>query len=119
MGIYNLQLQKHYYVPNSHQGLITGIAHFKENIIISSSKEGELKVWLQEGDHLQCHQDSTQRLKSFFNPTNAKLELYFLDISDVAGTKILAVGTSDGRLLFWIGNDLDFKQVQLGEQYVS
>lgn len=56
MGIYNLQLQKHYYVPNSHQGLITGLAHFKDNILISSSKEGELKVWLQEGDQLQCHQ---------------------------------------------------------------
>jgi hypothetical protein len=35
------------------------------------------------------------------------------------GVKIIAVGTSDGRLLFFFGNDLTFKQVALSEQYVN
>jgi len=42
-----------------------------------------------------------------------------VDISEVMGVKVIAVGTSDGRLLLFIGNDLDFKQVQLPEQYVN
>jgi hypothetical protein len=33
--------------------------------------------------------------------------------------KVIAIGTSDGRLLFFFGQDLTFKQVQLTEQYVN
>jgi hypothetical protein len=58
-------------------------------------------------------------LRSSFNPQNAKLELYFVDISEVAGTKVISAGTSDGRLLFFFGQDLAFKQLQLSEQYVN
>jgi hypothetical protein len=49
---------------------------------------------------------------------NAKLELYFLDISDISGQKIITTGTSDNRLLFFIGTDLAYKQVVFPEQYV-
>jgi hypothetical protein len=79
---------------------------------------GELKVWQVTGDNIVVHNESTDKLKSCFNPQNAKVELYFIDISDVSGTKIISVGTSDGRLLFFIGNNLDYKHVLLGEQYV-
>lgn len=119
MGIHNLQLQKDYFVANSHQGKMTGLGHLKANVLLSTSMNKELKVWMQEGEQLACHQQSTEMLRANFNPQNAKIELYFLDISDIAGTKIVAVGTSDGRLLFWIGEDMQFKQVQLGEQYVT
>jgi hypothetical protein len=45
--------------------------------------------------------------------------LLFLDISEVSGTKIITVGTNDGRLLFFIGNDLNFNQVLFkGDAYV-
>lgn len=46
MGVYDLQKLKNYFVANSHQGKITGIAHFKDNVLVSSSMNGELKVWL-------------------------------------------------------------------------
>jgi hypothetical protein len=42
---------------------------------------------------------------------NQKIELLFLDISDVNGTKCITVGTNDGRLLFFVGNDLAYSQV--------
>jgi hypothetical protein len=94
------------------------MAHFSENVIITTSMLGELKVWVKEGDEVKCHQESTERLKSQFNPQNAKLELYFVDINEIANTKIICIGTSDGRVLFFFGQDLVFKQVQLTEQYV-
>lgn len=56
MGIYNLQTQKTYYVANSHQGKITGIAQFDSNVFLSTSMNGELKVWVVQGDNLVCHQ---------------------------------------------------------------
>jgi hypothetical protein len=38
----------------------------------------------------------------------------------VSGTKIIAAGTNDGRLLFFIGNDLAFQQVVFkGDAYVN
>ncbi|TXI87294.1 MAG: hypothetical protein E6Q36_07755 [Chryseobacterium sp.] len=39
-GFYNLQQQKNYFVANSHQGKITGIAHFNENVLVTSSMTG-------------------------------------------------------------------------------
>lgn len=117
IGVYNLETLKLNYLQNCHQGKVTGLAHLQENVLLSSSMDGELKVWLQEAETLVCHMESTQRLKSNFNPTNAKLELYFVEVQEVQGVKITAVGTSDGRLLFWLGNELEFRQVQLGEQY--
>ena len=119
MGIYNLSSMKNLFVANSHQGKITGVAHFSEGVIISSSMAGELKVWVPEGETLVNHIESTQRLKSNYNPQNAKVELYFVDVTEMKGTKIIAVGTSDGRLLFFFGENLDFRQVLLGEQYVT
>jgi hypothetical protein len=37
MGIYNLQQMKTLYVSNSHQGKITGIAQFDDNVFFSTS----------------------------------------------------------------------------------
>jgi len=119
IGFYNLQAQKNYMALSAHQGKITGMAHFSPEVVLSTSMAGELKVWAITGDTIQVHNESTEKLKSCFNPQNAKLELYFIDISDVQGTKIIAVGTSDGRLLFFIGNNLDYKHVLLGENYVT
>ena len=119
MGIYNLQQGKTYYVANSHEGTITGIAQFDANVFFSTSINGELKVWLLQDDQLVCHQETINRLRASFNPQNAKIELYFVDISEINGMKVIAVGTSDGRLLFFFGNDLSFRQVTLSEQHVN
>ena len=81
MGMYNLQLGKNYYVSNSHQGKITGMAHFDQNVIITTTMNGEIKVWVVEGDQLKCHTEVSEKMRTDFNPQNAKLELYFLDIS--------------------------------------
>ncbi len=68
---------------------------------------------------MKCHLETTERLRSQFNPVNAKLELYFVDISDVGGNRVICVGTSDGRVLFFIGQDLNYVPVQLPENYVT
>lgn len=79
-----------------------------------------MKAWIKEGDTYVTHADSTEQLRCKFNPANLKLELLFLDISEVNGTRIIAVGTNDGRLLFFIGNELAFNQVQFKEEtYVT
>lgn len=119
IGFYDMQTFKNYFVPNAHQGTVTGMAHFMDNIVITSSIAGELKVWNVEGETMTHNQQGTDQLKSLFNPQNAQLELLFLDVSDVQGTKILSVGTSDGRLLFFFGNNLEFRQAIFGEQYVN
>ena len=90
-----------------------------DNILITCSVAGELKVWNIEGEGMAHNQQGTDQLKSQFNPQNAKIELLFLDLSEVQGTKIMSVGTSDGRLLFFFGSNLEYRQVQFGEQYVK
>jgi hypothetical protein len=88
-------------VANSHQGKITGMAHLLEKVIITTSMLGELKLWMKEGDEIKCHQEYTERLRSQFNPQNAKLELYFVEITEILTKKFICIGTSDGRVLFF------------------
>ena len=75
---------------------------------------GELKVWTVTPDSLQAQTAEADKLKSLFNPQNAKIELYFIDISIVNGTKITSIGTSDGRLIFFIGDTMEYTFVALG-----
>jgi len=49
LGFFSLNTQKNYVVTNAHRGKITGVAHFNENIILSTSMDGELKVWTVSG----------------------------------------------------------------------
>jgi hypothetical protein len=119
LGYYNLTTLKQAAVQGAHSDKITGVARLQENVFLSSSMNGELKVWFEEGGALKIHQEATDRLKSAYNPQNAKLEVYFVDVSEIQGTKIVAAGTSDGRLLFFLGGSLEFKQVAFGEQYVT
>ena len=120
MGIFHIPTQKTIHVSNSHSGRITGMAHFNETVLLTTSIAGELKVWIREGETYVTHPESTERLRCSFNPANLKLELLFLDISEVNGTRIIAAGTNDGRLLFFIGNELSFNQVQFKEEtYVT
>ena len=54
LGIFNLQDQKTNLCLNAHQSRITGVAHFNENILLSTSLSGELKVWAVTPDSLQA-----------------------------------------------------------------
>ena len=59
------------------------------------------------------------KLQNYFNPTNVKVSLLFLDVSEFNGIKIMTIGTNDRRLLFFIGADLNFHQVSFNnEAYV-
>lgn len=73
IGVYNLETLKLNYLTNCHQNKVTGLTHLQDNVLLSSALDGELKLWLLEGDTLNCHMESTLRLKSNFNPSNAKL----------------------------------------------
>jgi hypothetical protein len=94
------------------------MAHFNPNVMLTCSIEGELKVWCKENDQYTIHVESTKQLMQKYNPSNAKFELEFIDISELNGTKLITLGTSDCRLLFFIGEGLDFKAVTLSEAYV-
>lgn len=43
--------------------------------------------------------------------------MLFLVKETLAGNQILSAGTSDNRLLFWIGGQLNFQQVVFQEQF--
>jgi hypothetical protein len=74
---------------------------------------------MKEGDNYVVHVDSTDRLRKLFNPQNLKIELEFIDITEINGIKLIAVGTSDCRLLFFIGNDLNYVPITFTETYVT
>lgn len=119
IGCFQLSTLKNAYIPNAHNGRVTGIVHFNDTIMLSTSMDGELKVWMKEGDNYCIHQESSERLKKSFNPNNVKLELEFVEITEISGMKIIAVGTSDCRLLFFLGNELNLVPVSFGESYVT
>lgn len=120
MAVLHVPTQKLIHVPNSHSGRLTGMLHFNETVVLTTSLAGELKVWVRDGETLVQQAEYTEKLRLCFNPQNLKVELLFLDISEVSGTKCITVGTNDGRLLFFVGNDLAFNQVLFkGDIYVN
>jgi hypothetical protein len=119
MAIFHIPTQKVTNVAHSHSGRITGMLHFNDTVMLTTSMAGELKVWMRDGETYVQQAEYTEKLRNCFNPQNLKLELLFLDISEVSGTKCISVGTNDGRLLLFVGNDLTFSQVLFkGDAYV-
>lgn len=119
MAVFHIPTQKVLHVQNSHSGRITGMVHFNDSILLTTSVAGELKVWQQTGDTFLQQAEYTEKFRLSFNPHGLKLELLFLDITEISGTKIIAAGTSDGRLLFFIGAELSYREVVFkGDAYV-
>jgi hypothetical protein len=119
MAVMHIPTQKVLHVQNSHSGRITGMVHFNDTIMLTSSTAGELKVWQQTGETFIQQAEYTEKFRLYFNPHNLKLELLFLDITEISGTKLITAGTSDGRLLFFIGAELNYKEVVFkGDIYV-
>jgi hypothetical protein len=50
--------------------------------------------------------------------SSAGAEVLFLSKESVAGSQVLAAGTSDNRLLLWVGCELMFQQVAFHDPYV-
>jgi hypothetical protein len=103
IGYYNLERKQHYYIANSHLGKVTGMAHVSEDTMLSSCTNGEIKVWTRKEEEFVINADLTNRLMNGYNPNNNKIELLFLDLHVLNDVQLFTVGTSDARLLFFIG----------------
>ena len=40
IGFYSMKTQKTYYLPNAHQGKVTGLIHFSDTVLLSCSFAG-------------------------------------------------------------------------------
>lgn len=49
MSLFHIPTQKIIHVSNSHSGRLTGMVHFNDNVLLTTSMAGELKVWLRDG----------------------------------------------------------------------
>jgi hypothetical protein len=79
------------------------MAHVSEDTMLSSCTNGEIKVWTRKEEEFVINADLTNRLMNGYNPNNNKIELLFLDLHVLNDVQLFTVGTSDARLLFFIG----------------
>lgn len=77
LGFYDILNQKVQVVENAHQKNVTGIIHFNSSLMLSSSIDGTIKVWKNEGDKLTLQKSATEMLEKCFNNGN-KTEILFL-----------------------------------------
>lgn len=58
----------------------------------------------------------TEGIQSCFK-TNTIFEILYLNKEYVAGNQVLTAGTSDNRLLLWVGNELKYQVIVFEEPY--
>jgi hypothetical protein len=104
MGFHNIETQEKIWVANSHTAKITGMVHWDENMLFTSSVAGDIKAWIRSEEGFLFNKEATEELLRKYNPNSTQLEILFLDIITLNEVKILTAGTNDGRLLFWSGN---------------
>ena len=80
--------------------------------------EGTIKAWKIEGDKMVLSSEITEGIQSCFK-TNTNFEILYLNKEYVAGSQVLTAGTSDNRLLLWIGNELKYQVLVFEEPYVK
>ena len=87
---------------------------------MSSSLDGTIKFWKKEGALFVLDKEATENMNGCFNPNgiNPDLKIMFMNFKNFGEDSILAAGTSDNRLLFWFGQNMNFKQVVFDEKYV-
>jgi hypothetical protein len=73
MSLFHIPTQKIIHVGNSHAGRITGMVNFNDNVLLTTSIAGELKVWLRDGETFVQQPEYTEKLRLSFNPQNLKL----------------------------------------------
>lgn len=52
------------------------------------------------------HQQLTDMLASNYKNGTDSFDILYLDVTVIEGDRIILAGTSDGRVLFWRGNDI-------------
>jgi hypothetical protein len=89
-------------------------------VVFSTSLDGNFKVWAYnpQDSTLTLDKGSSDKFLAFYSNQKPLPELIFLDIAEFNKTKIVSTGTNDGRLLFWIGVEMSFKQASFGNKYV-
>lgn len=85
--------------------------------MLTCSKDGYIKVWKVTGTTAVLDKDSSDGLHKTYSQ-GQKVELMFLNFKNIKGTNIISVGTNDNRVLFFIGDQMNFNQLVLGEKHV-
>lgn len=122
IGFIDVSTNQRITVDNAHKLKVTGIVHIgdlgNQPIVLSSSMEGTIKAWKIEGDKMVLSSEITEGIQSCFK-TNTNFEILYLNKEYVAGSQVLTAGTSDNRLLLWIGNELKYQVLVFEEPYVK
>jgi len=91
---------------------VTGVIHFNSEIILSCCKDGLIRVWkVNGGTALLDKQSSDSLVNTYF--TGKSLQILYLDLSTVNGLKILSAGTNDNRVLFFLGDRMQYTPLVL------
>jgi hypothetical protein len=79
---------------------------------LSSSKDGTIKVWKIEGTNAILDKASCDHLLQTYS-AGKKIQILFLDLSLVNGMKVLSAGTNDNRILFFLGDQMQYTPLVL------
>ena len=91
---------------------MTEVIHFSNDIVLSSSKDGTIKVWKIEGANAIMDKASNDHLLKTYS-TGKNIQILFLDLSVVNGMKVLSAGTNDNRILFFLGDQMQYTPLVL------
>jgi hypothetical protein len=75
-------------------------------------------VWKIEGDKLVLNLEINELINKCFK-SGSDLEVLFLSKESISGNQVIAAGTSDSRLLLWVGSEMKFQQVLFADPYVT
>lgn len=93
--------------------------HFTPNILLSSSKDGFIKVWNVSGNIVNLDKLSSDNLYKTYATQGKTTQILFLDLSVISGMKVLSAGTNDNRVLFFLGDQFQFNPLTLPENNVT
>lgn len=106
-------------IEEAHQAHVTEVIHFTPNILLSSSKDGFIKVWNVSGNTVTLDKTSSDNLFKTYETKGKVTQILFLDLSIVSGMKVLSAGTNDNRVLFFLGDEFKYTPLILPENNVS
>jgi WD40 repeat protein len=106
-------------IDEAHQSHVTEVIHFTPNILLSSSKDGFIKVWNVNGNTISLDKISSDNLFATYATQGKVTQILFLDLSFVGGMKVLSAGTNDNRVLFFLGDQFQYNPLILPENNVT
>lgn len=78
MVIFNIQTQEVVSIANSHTSKVTGIDHWDEQTLVSSSLAGDIKIWAKTEEGFVFNKSASEQLTNNYNPQRLPLEILFL-----------------------------------------